>query len=694
MRKLQKDREERRREWRRHATTLACCVGLALSTDAIAASFTVDDEADAVDASVGDGLCATASGACSLRAAIQETNAISGLDDITLPAGRFDLTTAGEEDAATAGDLDVTDDLDVTGAGPLATEVSGVGAVRVFHVLGGARLHVSGLTVRDGAAYGGAGILASSSTLEIEDAVVRDNDGSVGGGIQVSGGALRMTATTVRDNDASVAGGGLALFDSQSVVEESAVYSNRTPGTVFLAGGGGGFLTSSGGHLLVANTTVVGNSAGAGSGGGFYNVSICTPALGECTRGTDTDLNNVTIAANEGTGYVNLGLGPPATVRISNSVLADNSLADCQGDLDSLGHNVVEETAVSNGEDCELDVGAGDWIGVDPLLEPLADNGGPTWTSLPGPGSVAIGAGSMLPVGAAPACEPFDQRGIARPVGARCDAGAVESETIDDPDEDCGNGVVEGDEECDDPSPGSCCTTSCFLAPAGAVCRASSRSCDPAELCDGASPSCPADVSDDDTDGDHSCDDVDACTNVGGARTMIRRPQPKLGLSRRPSAPDRMQLRANAQLVLPSVTPFAALDLGSTGARIIVRDASETDLLDVVLPPGLRTSAGEPGWIRSGGGSRWIYADSSDGSTGGIEFFSLTDRGGRSGENRALVRLRGSADLAVTGANLPLHWIVVFGDQQAARSGLCAEKAFLPGECSARGSRLTCRGRR
>jgi CSLREA domain-containing protein len=51
------------------------------------ATFQVDSQADAVDDLPGDGICTTSSGACTLRAAVQETNALAGPDVITLPAG-------------------------------------------------------------------------------------------------------------------------------------------------------------------------------------------------------------------------------------------------------------------------------------------------------------------------------------------------------------------------------------------------------------------------------------------------------------------------------------------------------------------------------------------------------------------------------------------------------------------------------
>src|SRR5262245_38281091 len=75
------------------------------------AQFTVNSTADAPDLAPGNGLCATATGICTLRAAIQEANAhpndASGPDSISLPAGTYTFTRTGaNEDAANTGDLD------------------------------------------------------------------------------------------------------------------------------------------------------------------------------------------------------------------------------------------------------------------------------------------------------------------------------------------------------------------------------------------------------------------------------------------------------------------------------------------------------------------------------------------------------------------------------------------------------------
>src|SRR5262249_26820135 len=83
------------------------------------ATFTVDDVADAVDAVPGDGICQTVAGVCSLRAAIQEANALPGADRIECLdklTGTVTLAIPGAgEDLGATGDLDIRDDLTIDG---------------------------------------------------------------------------------------------------------------------------------------------------------------------------------------------------------------------------------------------------------------------------------------------------------------------------------------------------------------------------------------------------------------------------------------------------------------------------------------------------------------------------------------------------------------------------------------------------
>jgi CSLREA domain-containing protein len=147
-----------------------------------AASFTVNSTADAVDASPGDGSCNAGGGQCTLRAAIQETNALPGADTITLPAGDYVLTVAGfDEDAAATGDLDITDDVDIVGAGPDATVIDGNQLDGILENHGNA-VHVAGVDLQNGDTVYWGGAISSYGELVVTDSIAEDNAaGEVGG---------------------------------------------------------------------------------------------------------------------------------------------------------------------------------------------------------------------------------------------------------------------------------------------------------------------------------------------------------------------------------------------------------------------------------------------------------------------------------------------------------------------------------
>ena len=119
-------------------------------------SFTVNATYDAVDASPGDGACGDATGACTLRAAVMESNALPGLNSIDF-GGTLVLTIPGTgEDAAATGDLDVTDSLGITG-----DVIDGGGLDRVFDVdptsTGAVHVSFAYVTIRNGSTSAAAG---------------------------------------------------------------------------------------------------------------------------------------------------------------------------------------------------------------------------------------------------------------------------------------------------------------------------------------------------------------------------------------------------------------------------------------------------------------------------------------------------------------------------------------------------------
>src|SRR5262249_17493448 len=155
---------------------------------------------------------------------------------------------------------------------------------------------------------------------------------------------------------------------------------------------------------------VSGNDTG-GFGGGITDAALS----GIQMPGAAIVLDNVTVTQNH--AYVDGGGVYGANeLSASNTILSGNLPADCGGPLPSGGYDLI-----GDGTGCTIvDDLTGNLIGVDPLLGPLADNGGPTKTHLPAAASPAVDAGNPATSGAF-ACEPTDQRGVARPIGPRCD---------------------------------------------------------------------------------------------------------------------------------------------------------------------------------------------------------------------------------------------------------------------------------
>jgi large repetitive protein len=195
-----------------------------------------------VDNNIGDGVCATAGGTCTLRAAVQEANALPGPHEIFLPAGVFRLTipSAGPDNAAT-GDLDITVELTIRGAGMDATVIDGMGSDRAFHVAVGVGLTLADMTIRNGTAGGG-----------------------LGGGILHQSPGAALVLARMRFAECSSAGGGALNHGMGDTVIADCVFEDNNS-----TGSGGAVFISSTGFLTVTGTSFTTNVAG-GTGGGVY----------------------------------------------------------------------------------------------------------------------------------------------------------------------------------------------------------------------------------------------------------------------------------------------------------------------------------------------------------------------------------------------------------------------------------------
>jgi hypothetical protein len=245
--------------------------------------------------------------------------------------------------------------------------------------------------------YGNTEITVTNSTI---------SGNSVG--IETNFATVSIANSTISDNSGWL-GGVFAASGVLSIVNSTISGNSATTGT------GGGIYGNGLDDLSIVNSTISGNSANTGTGGGIYNYN------------SPLRITNSTITGNSagsGGGIYNDGSGGASVVEISNTIL----------NAGASGENIFNNggTVTSDGYNLSSDdgggylTGPGDQINTDPLLGPLQNNGGPTFTHPLLPGSPAIDAGD--PNFVPPPL--YDQRGCPfdRVFKGRIDIGSFETQ--------------------------------------------------------------------------------------------------------------------------------------------------------------------------------------------------------------------------------------------------------------------------
>jgi hypothetical protein len=323
----------------------------------------------------------------------------------------------------TSGELQITTAVAINGPGDTSLTIDGNGTFRVFdNLTSGAT--IAGFTITNGSAPGdsGGGVFnegGNSATLRLSDCIVSGNSADFGGGIFNLNGALIVNNCTISGNGAAFSGGGIVNSASDAAATLTITNSTISDNSA-TANDGGGILNvaaasvASIASVIVSNSTLSGNSA-TGNGGAAANVAD-VPNLARLTI-TNSTISDNSATANGG-GIYNQG---NAQFQIGGTVLNAGSSGENifnGGQATSLGYNL------SSDDGAGILIGTGDQINTDPLLGPLQDNGGPTFTHALLPGSPAIDAGD--PSFAPPPT--FDQRGpgFPRVSGSLIDIGSFE----------------------------------------------------------------------------------------------------------------------------------------------------------------------------------------------------------------------------------------------------------------------------
>lgn len=363
--------------------------------------------------------------------------------------------------------LEITEDTRITGF----VTLDGQGMTRLIHVSAGVTVDLVGLTLVNGNGNGGnGGAIYNEGTLTLASLDFSDNfSAQQGGAIFNDAGSVTIFPSVLGDNRAGVAGGAISnvngtvnIFgsllvfndagqtggaihnDGDLLIDISDISINKSGGNGdenSVSGGAGGAIANSGNAVITASTfdfnrsevggaidnvlasatitasTFAGNSATM-RGGAISN-------SGELTLTFDTFSGNSSSFSGAVLANLVFGFPNPAPMALLSANILNGraGVANCDGPgISSGGYNVGSDAG------CNL-TAPGDAQNANPLLGPLAGNGGVGSTFMPQAGSPAIDrVPNDVCVALAAANNGLDQRGVPRPdsAGLPCDSGSLE----------------------------------------------------------------------------------------------------------------------------------------------------------------------------------------------------------------------------------------------------------------------------
>ncbi len=267
----------------------------------------------------------------------------------------------------------------------------------------------AGLTMRSSSVVGNSAQSAGGINLIFDDDLLARSD---------------IRNSTIAWNTATQTGGGITN-NMTTLIQGSLIYRNSAgdgagPGT----GDGNGIYSVGPVELTVRNTTIALNGEGMafdGRGGGLFNDNGAVARLENVTL----SMNSASTQGGDGGNIYNEAGSTNGIVEAKNTIVHDaQTSGNCGGvPVTSTGPN-IEQNSSGGGNSCGFALAAST---TDPMVAPLAWNGGPTRTLALEAGSPALNVGS--------GCAALDQRGVPRPQGSGCDLGAYERAT-------CRGGVV------------------------------------------------------------------------------------------------------------------------------------------------------------------------------------------------------------------------------------------------------------
>jgi CSLREA domain-containing protein len=233
----------------------------------------------------------------------------------------------------------------------------------------------------------------------VTNSTISGNTADTGGGVEDYPGLVMTITDSTLDGNHAAANGGALDVNQQINVDQSTIASNKAGGS-FFKGMGAAAELDGGGTLVVSDSTIAGNITQPVGRGAIDNFGGSLTLKFSTVSGAQGLITGSGFATATGTILAGTGATP-----------------NCAGPLsETVGYNLSTDSS------CGLTLKT-DLTKVDPMLGPLADNGGPTMTQALPRSSPAVNAGGLP---ASSSCPASDQRGESRPWGPACDIGAFE----------------------------------------------------------------------------------------------------------------------------------------------------------------------------------------------------------------------------------------------------------------------------
>ena len=330
----------------------------------------------------------------------------------------FDPALTNQTITLLSGPLTLGKNVSIDGSASPDLTISGNNSDRVFIINAGTTASINYLTITKGFGWQLAGGVLNNGSLTLDHSTVSGNVMATdagdfwqgGGGIYNGDGAtLNLIDSTVSNNQAGWSGGGVySFFNTTTDIVRSTISANVSNDV-------GGAIRSLG-NMTITNSTISGNTATGWHGGAIFQTD------GDITITNTTIANNIAPNGAPSTLFIGqFGGGFVPTLTLTNTIITGNQWYACEkfasgttGNVVSGGHNLIQDDSCNPV--------ASDQIVWDAMIDPLADNGGPTLTHALLTGSTARDAADDA------ACPATDQRGVTRPQGSHCDAGAFELE--------------------------------------------------------------------------------------------------------------------------------------------------------------------------------------------------------------------------------------------------------------------------